>query len=209
MLTPKEKYSKEQFERALKNPNLEHLKDKEKFKGFYDRLGEMDIQKTQEYRTWRMEFIVPKGKIIELGCHAGFDLIVYAQKGFEITGVDVSTSLLELAKKKIAQQPEEVQKRITLINSFIEDLPEDKQYDTIILTEVLEHVQEPFPILEKAKKLLAKDGRIYISTPSERWGNYSHVRGIDISEMYHLLNKNGFVVLDLYKKRNTTFAVAK
>lgn len=209
MLTPKEKYSKEQFERDLKNPGLEHIKDRETFKGFYDRLGEMDIQKTQKYKDWRMKFIYPKGKIIELGCHAGFDLIVYAKRGFEITGVDISTSLLELAKGKISQQPEEVQKRITLINSFIEDLPEDKKYDTIILTETLEHVQNPVPVLKKAKNLLAKNGRIFISTPSQREGNYSHVRGISPFEMHALLNIADFTALEVYKKKNLTFAIAR
>src|SRR5690554_4054438 len=122
-LTEKDKYSREQFLDDLKNPSLRHIQTREDFKEFYDRLGEEDVQKTQTFHDWRMKFIKPKGYLIELGCHAGFDLIHYARLGFEITGVDLSTSLIELAKQKISQEPMVVQSRIKLVNSFIEDLP--------------------------------------------------------------------------------------
>lgn len=157
-----------------------------------------------------MEFIMPFGDMIELGCHAGFNLIHYAAMGYRITGVDVSDSLINLARTKIIKEKPEVRERIRLIRSFIENLPDsfNESYDTIILTETLEHVQEPKAVLLKAKSLMRKKAQIYISVPSRRWGNYSHIRGFDVEQLKDILIKTGFTINKIYRKDITTYAIA-
>ena len=39
------KYNKSHYLEDLKNPNMLHIKDKERFKNFYDELGKETIQK--------------------------------------------------------------------------------------------------------------------------------------------------------------------
>jgi 2-polyprenyl-3-methyl-5-hydroxy-6-metoxy-1,4-benzoquinol methylase len=214
-ITPKEKYTQEQFLEALKDPEVKHLKDREVFKGFYDRLGEMEVQKTQDYKEWRMDFIkmgTPNifDQVIELGCHAGFNLIHYARLGYNVTGVDVSTSLIELAKEKISKESPDVRNRITLVNAFIEDLPDsfDVKYKFAIITETLEHVQDPLRILQRTTRLLTRKGIAFISAPSTRTGLYNHVRGINPAEMKRLLIKAGLTVNQIWVKRKLTFAMA-
>lgn len=49
------------------------------------------------------------------------------------------------------------------------DLMEFENYfDVILLADVLEHIIEPLPVLEKARKLLKKEGEIIISIPNIR-----------------------------------------
>jgi len=180
-------YTKEDFLKDLEDVNVPHIKDKERFKNFYEELGKDSAQEGQKYLGMRMDFVVPNGKIIELGCHIGFNLIQWARKGFECVGVDVSEHLIKLAKDKIELEPEEVQKRITLVNGFIEDLEAKEVFDTVVLTETLEHVINPLVVLKKAVEFLKPDGLIYITVPSKRFGNTSHVRGINQSQMLDLL----------------------
>ena len=48
----------------------------------------------------------------------------------------------------------------------IQDIPENNQYDLILLTEVLEHVPDPVATLKKMYKLLNKDGYLVTTVPS-------------------------------------------
>ena len=41
-----------------------------------------------------------------------------------------------------------------------------KQYDVIVMGDVLEHVIEPVKVLKKVKQMLKKDGILWISTPN-------------------------------------------
>jgi len=81
----------------------------------------MSQQRNQCYQHHRMCYLVPKGEVLELGCHIGFNLIYYAGQGFNCTGVEISQSLIDIAEERIAIQPQEIQNRITLVKSWIED----------------------------------------------------------------------------------------
>lgn len=179
------KYTAEDFKKDLKDPQFPHIKDKEHFKAFYTELGR--VAEPQKYHERRMSFVTPQGKILELGCHSGFNLIHYARQGFDCMGVDVSPTLLDMAIEAISKEPLEVQKRIRIKESFIEDLELKEKFDTIILTEVLEHCIYPISILKKSRTLLSSKGKIYISCPKALSGNSSHVRGISEDEMRKLL----------------------
>lgn len=173
-------YTREDYLSDCKNPDMIHIKDKERFKLFYEELGNDPKQKAQQVVKKRIEFIVPVGNIIELGCHVGFNLIHYAKMGHTITGVDISSTLLREATDRLKKESEEIKNRISLIHSDILDIDVCTlgKFDTVILTETLEHVIEPYPIILKAKELLKPGGKIYIAAPSIRIGTYSHVRGV-------------------------------
>lgn len=192
----KVKYDRKAFLKDLVDPKVPHIKSLGRFANFYNELGKMPQQKKQKYLGWRMDWIKPKGTILELGCHAGFDLIHYARKGFMITGVDVSKSLIKQARERISKQPREVRARILTVNSFIEKL-DIKKYkaDTILLTETLEHVINPLKILKISKELLNKGGSIFITSPDEKRGNNSHVRGISKKFMQVLAEKAGLRIV--------------
>ena len=75
------KYNKIHYLEDLKSPEMKHIKDKERFKNFYNELGKDPIQLKQQVVPRRIHFINPRGKIIELGCHCGFNSIKYAKEG--------------------------------------------------------------------------------------------------------------------------------
>ena len=162
---------------------MKHIKNKERFKNFYDELGKEAIQKRQQVVPKRIKFIEPRGRIIELGCHCGFNSIYYAKQGFSTIGVDISDTLIEEANRRLSECNFEVKSRCKFICADIEDLGQEfinkeGKFETILLTEVLEHCIDPDKLIEKAVSLLSEDGKIYISAPVMRVGTYSHVRGI-------------------------------
>lgn len=197
------KYTRANYKRDLRNPEMPHIKDYEHYVAFYEELGKGLEQKYQQFRWNQMQFIEPVGDILELGCHSGFNLVHYASLGYKITGVDISSTLLNNAKERIQLYKPEIGRRIKLIHSDILNLNDLGKYDTIILTEVLEHVINPTAILKKTVEYMKPTSKLYVSAPRMRIGNYSHVRGISPEWLIQEGKKIGIYFLLVSAKMNT------
>ena len=187
-------YSKRDFEQDLADPEMPHIRSREHFEAFYDQLALGEARKVT-YPAHRMDWIslTKGGWVIELGCHVGYDLVHWLYQDPELTawGVDVSQNMLAEADRRLMQS--HPGKRWVLLHSFIEDLevPSNAhQITDVVLTETLEHVQDPHPVLAKAVEL-AHYGTLWITVPQTRWGNFSHVRGISTDEMWEMLRSAG------------------
>ena len=190
-----QKYTKDDYTNDLKNPKMLHIKDKERFKAFYTFLGNEPIQKQQQIVPSRINFIRPKGNIIELGCHAGFQCIFWGQQGFNCIGVDISQPLIDEANVRVSTS-KDIKGQVKFICSDILDLDINKlgKFDTIVLTETLEHVMDPDTIFEKAVEFMENDSLLYIAAPSTRVGTYSHVRGITEDYIKKMANQFNLLV---------------
>jgi len=195
------KYNHKHYANDLKDPRTLHLKDRARFKNFYEELGKDPAQANQIYYEDQMSFVTPWGKIIELGCHSGFNLIHWAKQGYECVGVELSESLVELGKKRIAMEEICVQNRITLVNDWIEDFVPSEKYQTVVLTEVLEHVIDPLVVMRKAVECLASNGSIFISAPEKRTGTFSHVRAVGKSLLRRLLEQTNLTPISWEKNK--------
>lgn len=172
-------YTDEDYHYDLISPEMLHIQDKKRFVAFYERLGKDDIQKKQQVVETNLDVLEKvKGSVIELGCHVGFQSIFLAARGHTVTGVDISSTLLDEANFRKNQLPGKVREKLTFIHSDIMDLNGVGKFDTVLLTEVLEHVIDPFKILEKSIEFMYPDSILLISAPNKRRGTYSHVRGI-------------------------------
>lgn len=72
--------------------------------------------------------------------------------------VDASEKYVEAAKK--------LGKNIEGYTSLFEEFKPERKYDTIIMSHVLEHVQDPVMVLKKAKGWLNQNGRIIAVVPN-------------------------------------------
>jgi len=101
-----------------------------------------------------------KGNLLELGSYQGRftkRLIPYFN---DITCVEASSTAINEAKKTLP-------KNIKIIHSKFEDVDLAVQYDNIILTHVLEHLDNPVEVLKKINdEWLSKDGRLFLVTPN-------------------------------------------
>ncbi len=72
-------------------------------------------------------------RILEPFCGTGRILIPLATAGHEVVGVDQAATMLELARRKIAQLPPEVQRRITLIHADVTASAWPGDFDVVLL----------------------------------------------------------------------------
>jgi 2-polyprenyl-3-methyl-5-hydroxy-6-metoxy-1,4-benzoquinol methylase len=99
----------------------------------------------------------PGVRALELGCGTGLFTQLFAQTGANITANDISSELIDLAKK---QNP-----GVEFIVGRFEDLSESKSYDAIVGSSVLHHL-EVDEALRKSHQLLRPGGRFTFAEPN-------------------------------------------
>lgn len=121
------------------------------------------------YRNTREEMLchIPRTakKTLEFGCGCGlFSELVRKELDAECWGVEIEAKSAEIASDKLHK----------VIRSDAGDslaaLP-DGYFDCIIFNDVLEHLQDPFSLLENIKRKLTNDGVVVLSIPNVRFWN--------------------------------------
>ncbi len=103
--------------------------------------------------------ITDSDKVIEVGCGAGH-ILERIPKGI-IYGIDISEIQIKRAKERLGD-------RVSLQKSPGEKIPfEDKFFNKILCSEVIEHVLDPAPLLIEMSRVLRDDGILSLSIPNE------------------------------------------
>jgi ubiquinone/menaquinone biosynthesis C-methylase UbiE len=94
-------------------------------------------------------------RVLEIGCGAGLDLMRFASGGASVTGVDISTSALELAREYFAV----AKRRAQLVQADGAALPfADQSFDLVYCHGVLPFAQDPVRIVAEAERVLRVGG---------------------------------------------------
>ncbi|HDS1820472.1 TPA: methyltransferase domain-containing protein, partial [Pseudomonas putida] len=132
---------------------------------YYGKLGEQFMRETQARIHWICAQIKGR-KILDVGCSQGVVPLLLAREGCQVTGVDTSPQAIEEAKGYLSTEPAHVQQNVTYINSDFLLLDKlEVEPDTIVISEVLEHLVRPELFVEKANDLLKQGGRLVITVP--------------------------------------------
>ena len=73
------------------------------------------------------------GPILEIACGTGRVLLPIARKGIEIHGVDNSHPMLKILRERLAAEPHDVRRRVTLHEGDMRDFRLDAQYPLVII----------------------------------------------------------------------------
>ena len=98
-------------------------------------------------------------KILEVGSGLGYFTYALRKFGYNITGLDISQEAVDEANKKFGNHY--ICADVTDNNLNIE------KYDLILLTEVIEHLNEPIEFLQSLLSLLKDKGIIVLTTPNK------------------------------------------
>jgi 2-polyprenyl-3-methyl-5-hydroxy-6-metoxy-1,4-benzoquinol methylase len=105
--------------------------------------------------AWINEYNQGKQSILDVGCGTGYFLKKAKDNGWKVTGVEPNTTARKIAKNK----------KIKVLSALRKINPE-KQFDTITLFHVLEHVHNLRKTGKKIIQYLKDDGTIYIAVPN-------------------------------------------
>lgn len=137
--------------------------------------------------------LLPKGKIIEIGCGGGRDARDLIKLGYEYVGTDISEGLLEEARKNVPGY--------TFLKQSMYDLFSAKKFDGFWASAVFLHAPKDKigEALGSTKSVLKRGAIGYISVKKGEGEGVFGGRFFsfwDKSEFDDVLKKNGFEILD-------------
>ena len=117
--------------------------------------------------------------ILDIGCGTGSDLQTFLDRGLQVTGLDPSPYMLDIAQKKVGY-------RADLHRGVAEDLPfDDNSFNYACLITTLEFVEDPKKALEEACRV-AKD-KIFLGVLNRYaiTGIHRRIKGVFTRSIYN------------------------
>lgn len=102
-------------------------------------------------------------KILDIGCGTGRHSIELARRGYDVTGIDLSDSMLERARTKAGDLD------VRFLKADARDLPFDEEFDLVIMIcegafPLMETDEMNYDILRNATESLKKGGKFIFTT---------------------------------------------
>jgi len=100
------------------------------------------------------------GSMLELGSHTGQFTERFLQYFDDVTCVEASDVALAEAKDRLGD-------RVTFVNDVFENVSLPRRYDNVVLTHVLEHLDDPVAVLRRVEsEWLSERGRLFLACPN-------------------------------------------
>lgn len=103
------------------------------------------------------------GRLIDVGCNYGRNLRIYNNQGFVTEGIEINERSASTARKL----------GLRIHSGCLEDFNQQRLYDIVVLSNVIEHAVDPKQMLLSANRILKTGGKVWISTPNvESWQRF-------------------------------------
>lgn len=131
-------------------------------------------------------------KILNIGCGTGGMIPLFEQYG-DVTNTDISDEAIKFCRQH-------GYKNVVKYNG--KKLPfNTREFDMVIATDVLEHIENDDDALAEWRKLLKPNGHLLITVPAYQWlwsehdESLHHYRRYSASQLHNKVNQNGYKVI--------------
>ena len=162
----------------------EEFKDNEGRKYNYN----FDVHVMHPYMLRSMAPFFQKGSLLELGSSMGIFTERFLPYFEDITCVEASKEAVDIARERLKNN-------VKIIHSLFEELNLPNQYDNIVMTHVLEHLDDPVAVLKRVRnEWLSEHGRFFLICPNAnapsrqiavKMGLISHNQAVTEAEGLH------------------------
>lgn len=165
--------------------------------------------------------------VLDIGCGGGILSESMAQKGANVTAIDLAPELISVAKLHLLESKLKVDYQLIDVLDMAKLHPE--KFDVITCMEMLEHVPDPLLVVQQIKKLLKPQGLVFFSTLNRNLksyiysilgaeyflkllpkGTHDYEKFIRPSELTQFSRKNQLTLIDLqgvaYNPLNSQFS---
>ncbi len=123
---------------------------------FADYVGQAPARRASaRRRLWGLRRLKPRGRLLDVGCAAGF-FLVEARAHYDVRGVELSEFSSRFAREQFG---------LDVVTGTLDRAAfEDRAFDVVTLWDVIEHVPDPAAVLAEVARVLAPDGRVVLTT---------------------------------------------
>ena len=109
------------------------------------------------------EFAGIKGlKVLDVGCGGGILAESMAQRGAQVTGIDLAKKSLKVAQLHSLESGVSVEYRCVAVEDLADEAP--GSFDVVTCMEMLEHVPDPESVVRSCARLVKPGGWVFFST---------------------------------------------
>jgi len=101
-------------------------------------------------------------RVLDVGCGGGILAESMAQRGADVTGIDMGEAPLKVAKLHGLESGIKVNYQRTTAEEFAAE--HAGEFDVVTCMEMLEHVPDPASVVEACKRLVKPGGKVFFST---------------------------------------------
>ncbi len=153
-------------------------------------------------------------KIVDVGCGGGILSEALSLEGAHLTGIDLSSQAIEVAKLHLYESKLNIDYRCCPLNEFA--LQNINSYDVVVCMEMLEHVTNYEDIIKQCSLVLKTGGMAFFSTINRGFksyilgvltaeyilkiipkGTHDYVKFIKPSELKNVLNRYNMQIIDI------------
>jgi SAM-dependent methyltransferase len=127
----------------------------------------MGMRDADRYNRWQFDVIRPylRGSILEIGCGIG-NLTQFLVEAGPVLATDISGEALEILSRRLDGAGRLRVRQIDLTRAGA-DLGE--RFGTVVMLNVLEHIEDEAAMLSAIRRHLAPDGRLVVLVPAHPW----------------------------------------
>ena len=109
---------------------------------------------------------------MDVGCGGGILAESMAQRGAQVSGIDMGQGPIEIAKLHLHESALEIDYQQISAEDFATEYPE--KFDVVTCMEMLEHVPDPESIIQACAKMVKANGHVFFSTLNRNPKSYLH-----------------------------------
>ena len=132
-------------------------------------LGLLDVGPTGDWLRRRIDWMAGEAhgpSVLDVGCSEGILEVLLARRGIAVTGVEIDSDAIDFARQLLAKESDEVRARVKLVQGdFIRTRPVAGLFDTVVMGELLDYLDDPGAMLDRGLEHLRPGGRVVITTP--------------------------------------------
>ena len=134
-----------------------------------------DFKPLHDITPLRLDYIdgltTLRGKrVLDVGCGGGILAESMAQRGAQVTGIDLADKALKVAQLHVLESGNQVEYRNVSAENYAREQP--GQFDVVTCMELLEHVPDPASTVAACAALAKPGGHVFFSTINRNLKSY-------------------------------------
>lgn len=165
--------------------------------GYVDYIGEAPLHLLTAWRRLHeIERRHAPGALLEIGCAAGFTLVLARGRGWTVRGIEASETMARFARERFG---------LDVRCASVEEVALEGQHDVVLLDDTLEHLGSPRLVVRRLREHLGPGGMLALKTPNvgslsrrllgRRWFHFKpdeHLHFFDPGTIRCLLEEEGY-----------------